>query len=238
MDVFAGPHACRHCTATFSTSDKLQRHRRYGHPRRHATKRAALATFAAAALILTLWLAQPAPVAPLDAFATHDDPLLGSAEAPWQAVIFESPSCQACAAFHAHDLPALLAGPVAEQRLALRFLAAPGSGAMDRTAGIAQECAYRDGGALGFQGFSARLFANQSQLDEHVVHVMLQEYATTRSIPEEQIMRCYYAQESGSAVSQDWRIATKHGASPGTVFLVGGGVERMDIGELRLHFNA
>jgi len=229
--LFTGPHRCRFCSESFSTPDKLERHVAHRHPwlRRIGWAVAASLGLVAVAALLFVWQPGPPPP-PLEGFHVEDDPLLGQGDAAYKAVIIESPSCPECAWFHLDVLTPLLDG--IEPDVAIWFLSGEATTPLDRAAAIAQECSNEHAGTAGFLDFSSRLYANQSHLDEHVVHTMLKEFSSNTGIPEETVMRCYYAEETGTGVDADVDVARAHDAPPGTVFLIQGhNVERMTLAD-------
>lgn len=227
--LFAGPHRCRYCPESFSTPDKLERHVAHRHPWLRRVRWGAAAAVGLLAIGGLVFVLQPGPEPPLlAAFEVGDDPMMGTGQASVQAIVIESPSCQDCAWFHREVL-----GPRFNRTLSgvdLWFLSGEATTPLDRAAAIAQECSNEHAGVPGFLAFSDRLYANQSSLDEHVVHVMLQDFSNESGIAEETVMRCYYAEETGAVVDDDVRVARAHDAGPGTVFLIQDGhLNRMDI---------
>lgn len=218
-DPFAGPHKCRHCTATFSTPDKLERHGRHLHKGIRRRRQAIVAVVAMAAVAWAIIGLQPEPQSAIDSLRLDDDPRIGSAEAGRHLVVVQAPTCDACAAFHADVLPGLVARIHGGEDLAVWFVDAPAAG--HEGAAIAQECSHAHSVA-GYLDLTGRILQNRSRLDGQAVHELLKEHASQRGIPEEDLMRCYYAEETASAIEEDRRVAHARDLAPGQALWIEG----------------
>ncbi len=214
-------HPCKRCRQSFASPEKLAHHLKVAHggqansdPRvRIAVGIGAVALVAGLLVVLALQGDEAEPElgatrqSNFEALGLADDPFLGDANADVVVVAYEAPKCVACQYFHNQVLPQLNASYFSQGQAVLFFSQFTAGYDFDYNGGIAQECAYREGGNGAFWYLTDLIYQEQGQYTAGNVGSFLSRVAAERGLDEQTLIDCYENRETAHLVDADWQLA-------------------------------
>jgi protein-disulfide isomerase len=161
-------------------------------------------------------------------YGAGNDPFLGNESALVQVIAYDAPGCSSCKRYHDTELPAIMADYVDTGRIGYHLLQWRVGYPYDIQGGIAEECAFREGGTAAYVDTEARVFANQSTLGrDGNLEVILAEVAEKFDLDAGILQTCLDDEETKDEVNADIAFGKSSGAgsNPGFAILSPSGVE-------------
>lgn len=157
----------------------------------------------------------------LASFQLDDDPFMGDPAAPIVLIGYESPHCSSCQRFHLSVLPDIQ--PLIDNGTVVYYYiqgAWGQAGGTERVGGMAQECAYREGGNAAFWDMTERIYARSNVYAATDWSAMLRSVAADHGLNPEPFVSCFEESKTSKAVSDDARVGRDHNARGTPTFWV------------------
>lgn len=148
----------------------------------------------------------------LAALGVENDPFLGNASAPVQVIAFDAPGCPNCKAYHGNAYQDIKADYIETGRIGYHYLQSTVGYRYDIDGGIAEECAFREGGSLVYEDMVDRVFANAR--DSSGLPAILDALAADHGLDADVLRTCYEDEETRDELDADFATARER-CSPG-----------------------
>lgn len=160
----------------------------------------------------------------LSVYGVNGDPFLGAADAEVQVIAYDAPACVNCRRYHDAVLPEIKEAYIDTGRIGYHFLqwkVYPGSNSYDILGGIAEECAYREGGVEAYIHAVDLVFEQAAQKhDSDALPGILQEVATTFALDNDALQACHRNEDTRDEVLADIDFGKSSGAGSNPGFAV------------------
>lgn len=151
-------------------------------------------------------------------FGVDDDPFQGDPDAAVQVVAYDAPGCPNCRAYHEGAYNDVKTDYIDTGRIGYHYLQYRVGYPYDISGGIAEECAYREGGSDAYVDAVGRVFDHAR--DEDALPDILRALAADHGLDEEALISCYENEETRDEVFADVDAGRTSGAGSNPGFAV------------------
>lgn len=153
-------------------------------------------------------------------FGADGDPFLGNPDAAIQVVAYEAPGCSSCAYYHANGYKEILSDYIETGLIGYHSLQWTVGYGYDKSAGVAEECAFREGGSAAYHFMFDKVMSSEYQRKDAKLPELIDLTVETFGLDSSAMYSCFDNQETLNEVNADIAAGRTSGAGSNPGFAV------------------